>query len=67
MARIHEGNEARTIDVGIDLRRRNIRVPQKRLQHAQVGPAFKQRAFNEALIAHGPVAVRLLRRYVLGE
>lgn len=32
----------------------------------KVGPAFKQRTFNEALIGHGSIAVRLLRRYILG-
>jgi uncharacterized protein (DUF885 family) len=29
------------------------------------GAAFTQRAFDEALIGHGSVAVKLLRRYVL--
>src|SRR6185369_7411797 len=32
----------------------------------KVGAAFKQRTFNEALIGHGSLAVKLLRRYVLG-
>jgi len=31
----------------------------------QKGAAFTQRAFDEALIGHGSVAVKLLRRYVL--
>jgi uncharacterized protein (DUF885 family) len=31
----------------------------------KVGSAFKQRTFNEALIDHGSIAVKLLRRYVL--
>lgn len=31
----------------------------------KVGAAFRQRTFNEALIDHGSVAVKLLRRYVL--
>jgi uncharacterized protein (DUF885 family) len=29
--------------------------------------SFTQRGFNEALIGHGSVAVKFLRRYVLGE
>jgi hypothetical protein len=32
----------------------------------KVGPAFKQRTFNEALIGHGSLAVKFLRDYVLG-
>jgi uncharacterized protein (DUF885 family) len=32
----------------------------------KVGAKFKQRAFNEALISHGALAVRFLRDYVLG-
>lgn len=31
----------------------------------KVGPAFKQRAFNEALISHGTIGIGHLRRYVL--
>jgi uncharacterized protein (DUF885 family) len=31
----------------------------------QVGASFSQRAFNEALIGHGSIAVRHLRRYLL--
>jgi hypothetical protein len=31
----------------------------------KVGAAFKPRTFNEALISHGSIAVKLLRRYVL--
>ncbi len=31
----------------------------------KVGPTFRQRAFNEALVGHGSIAVRLLRDYVL--
>jgi uncharacterized protein (DUF885 family) len=32
----------------------------------QVGARFSQRTFNEALIGHGSIAVRLLREYLLG-
>jgi uncharacterized protein (DUF885 family) len=32
---------------------------------AKVGGGFQQRAFNEALIGHGSVAVKYLRRYLL--
>jgi len=32
---------------------------------AQVGAEFKQKTFNEALIGHGSIAVRLLRGYLL--
>jgi uncharacterized protein (DUF885 family) len=32
---------------------------------AGVGAGFRQRSFNEALIGHGSIAVKLLRRYVL--
>ncbi|MEZ4363769.1 MAG: DUF885 domain-containing protein [Kofleriaceae bacterium] len=32
---------------------------------AKVGPKFSQRAFNEALIGHGSIAVKYLRRYLL--
>ncbi|HSR99845.1 MAG TPA: DUF885 domain-containing protein [Kofleriaceae bacterium] len=32
----------------------------------KVGPKFKQRTFNEALISHGTLAVRFLRDYLLG-
>jgi uncharacterized protein (DUF885 family) len=32
----------------------------------EVGARFEQRAFNEALIGHGSIAVKLLRDYVLG-
>ncbi len=32
----------------------------------KVGKAFDQRTFDEALIGHGSIAVRLLRRYLLG-
>jgi uncharacterized protein (DUF885 family) len=31
----------------------------------KVGPQFSQRAFNEALIGHGSIAVKFLRRYLL--
>jgi len=31
----------------------------------KVGASFKQRTFNEALVGHGSIAVRLLRDYVL--
>jgi uncharacterized protein (DUF885 family) len=34
---------------------------------AREGAAFSQRAFDEALIGHGSIAVRHLRRYLLGE
>ena len=34
---------------------------------AKVGAAFTQRAFDEALIGHGSIAVKHLRRYLLGE
>ena len=32
---------------------------------AKVGTAFRPRAFNEALVGHGSIAVKLLRRYLL--
>lgn len=32
----------------------------------RIGGAFDQRRFNEALIGHGPIPVKLLRNYVLG-
>jgi uncharacterized protein (DUF885 family) len=31
----------------------------------QVGAKFNQRTFDEALIGHGSIAVRFLRRYLL--
>jgi len=31
----------------------------------KVGASFKQRAFNEALIGHGSIAVKFLRRYLI--
>jgi uncharacterized protein (DUF885 family) len=33
----------------------------------KVGSGFRQRQFNEALISHGSIAVKFLRRLMLGE
>lgn len=33
----------------------------------KLGPRFSQRAFDDALIGHGSIAVKFLRRFILGE
>ena len=42
MPGIDQFDQPRAVDVGIDLRRRNIGVAKQRLEHAKVGPAGKQ-------------------------
>jgi hypothetical protein len=42
MVLLNQPLEALRQDVGVDFRRRNIRVPQQYLQAAQIGPTSQQ-------------------------
>ena len=42
MARIDQRDQARAVDVGVDLRRRDVGMAEQRLQDAQVGAPFEQ-------------------------